>query len=38
MKDALKLLLNDYDVYLSGGKSLFDWSDKDKLIDGYGIG
>lgn len=37
--EALKLLLDDYDVYMAGGKSLFDWSNKDLIFkDGYGIG
>lgn len=36
--EALKLLLDDYDVYMAGGKSLFDWSNKDLIFkDGYGI-
>lgn len=36
--EAIKLLLDDYDVYMAGGKSLFDWSNKDLIFkDGYGI-
>lgn len=36
--ESLKLLLDDYDVYMAGGKSLFDWSNKDLIFkDGYGI-
>lgn len=36
--EALKLLLDDYDVYMAGGQSLFDWSNKDLIFkDGYGI-
>lgn len=36
--EALKLLLDDYDVYMAGGKSLFDWSNKELIFkDGYGI-
>lgn len=36
--ESLKLLLDDYDVYMAGGKSLFDWSNKELIFkDGYGI-
>lgn len=38
MIEALKLLLDDYDVYMAGGKSLFDWSNKDFILkEGYGL-
>lgn len=32
--EALKLLIDDYEVFMAGGQSLFDWS----CTDGYGIG
>ncbi len=25
--EAIKLLINDYQVFMCGGESLFDWSD-----------
>lgn len=33
MIEALKLLIDDYVVFMQGGKSLYDWS----CSEGYGI-